>query len=429
MSKYALYGRTKYLATKGRRIAWGSFAVAVAALVLPRELWRFSLVGGVPLESLSFFQTMLWLILTVTGVFMICRYASSREYQFFRSLPLPRVLRSYIMGCQLLPVLALSLLGSCVLWSPRQGSPSLAMVQQVLLLLAGCTFLSHGLLAIRAVIGRRPFLRWLAVALLALFVILCVSILDLRPLFSLHGGPYPLIYRQLFTVRWYVLLPCGLWLFYYAVRAPQYETGSMPRRAIRRKRRSKVRGGLYANLLYKDWLVASKNPLILFFYGLSIILTLISLKYRFDGPVNAAVGLLYTFIASTLSEEILKGDMADLSFLHTLPIKQRDFYNRKILSVATVTFIPSEFFLTATALGGAYSLGGFLMILIAGMAYHLSLCAMQCAILMKHRHSPGRAQAQMAFLVLGSFIIPILPAVYLLLMYPKARAAFCGGRS
>ena len=92
---------------------------------------------------------MLWLILTITGVFVLCRYPSSREYQFFRSLPLPRVLRSYIMGCQVLPVLAVSLLGACVLWNPPQGSPSVYLPQQAMLFLAACTLLSHVLLAIR----------------------------------------------------------------------------------------------------------------------------------------------------------------------------------------------------------------------------------------------------------------------------------------
>ena len=240
---------------------------------------------------------------------------------------------------------------------------------------------------------------------------------------------FMILYSRFFVAKWYILCSCFVWLILYSTKDHIYEIIILNTKRRKVKENSKkIFTNMYCNLFYKDIISSLSNPIVAAFYIIALILGCLSAIYHFNIHANYFIAIIYTFVTSTLSEEIMKDDMSNISFIRTLPISQHKYFVSKIFSVSTVLLIQSLIFLTTSLLNGSYSVINLIVILCIVLIINILLCAMQCVLIMRYLNSPDKFIILLTILLFITMIFPALPILYLLISTRKAQKIFCGGR-
>lgn len=428
MNRYVQYCKVKSLWTPVQKCIWILYAALLAAVLLFQDVLSLPFAAAMQSPSVPLVKSLFFVILLTGSVFAIQRYVGSLEYRYFRSLPLTNALRNFALLAQGFPCYALYGLLSCVFRGSR-GTLALAQLPYSLVLIGACSSLAaHGILWVQTWIRRGPGSRRLLLGALGLAALGVLLVPGWLPPKSSASRMLLAVEGHFLSPNGYVLLPCLLWLGYYTAHAAFYESGYQRKSAARKRKNTRLYKGLYRNLVYKDLLLCAGNPLVALFYVIAAALGILSATYRFDASINGVILCIFVFVLSTLSEELMKNDMASLPFLRTLPFAQGDFFRAKIGSVSTALALPGLLFLGLSALGGTYSLGAFALLGAAALLMNALLCAMQCAVIMGHAAHPEKVQLSLTVSVFCTLFCPVWPLLYLLVAARRAEREFCGGR-
>ncbi len=406
-----------------KKILYVILILSIFLLLIMEDVLHMSFVSNKIHMRVCIIQIYLFIVLCVSGIFCMERYVNSQEYRFFRSLQLSSFFRGFVICCKVLPCALVYTLLCILFWNVNNGTA----VYQAIYSFWGIIVISIAIYDLYTIIKK-----WIVKNRCISIILLCIPLLAvIISVFIYKGGNsvFMILYSKFFVAKWYILCLYFVWLILYSTKDHTYEIIILNTKRRKIKEHSKkIFTNMYCNLFYKDIISSLSNPIVAAFYIIALILGCLSAIYHFNIHANYLIAIIYTFVTSTLSEEIMKDDMSNISFIRTLPISQHKYFVSKIFSVSTVLLIPSLTFLEISLLNGSYSVMNLIVILCIVLIINILLCAMQCVLIMRYLYSQDKFIIILTILLFITVIFPALPVLYLLIATKKAQKIFCGGR-
>lgn len=426
MQRYKSYFLASICPTKAKKALYaGSFAILLLLIAFLQPIQR-SIAG----ENQSFVaggrQGYLFILFVIVAVYSQIRYLRTDEYLYLRSVELTKLMNLIIICSR---VFLPAILFSCISLFPFNADVPSAIqaLYTFVVFVAAASSITHAILSIEAMMIKHAkivkvwFIAILLTALLLVLLVYPEITQSVRLIFLGAAEKHiirPNILLLALSVVWLLILYC-----IDASYEPYFLHG------LRRKRkisRSRVRGTLY-NMVMKECVVALSK---FTYLGLSALLLGIGLYcayYGADSSVISIIGVLSAFIFSTLSEEMMAGDIKYLPLIRSLPVSLSTYYHYKILSVSIVLYLPAFAFMIFSAPFSNFSILTFIVCLILSAFLSWVWCAMQCLIVTDSASRGNDHQVMLTVSVLLSVIIPFYPIIYLLTQGDRVQKTFVKG--